>query len=132
MNLFIHFITTFTIATLMSLVLAPNMVLAHSRTDTNDWGYIRIDNLSLNSISTKCYNRYGKGGKWRKTPGRSYYDNHFRSCHGAYIRIDYSVNNKKTVTRFWRNHFNCGSKGLRLEFHQGSSAEPAWIRANCR
>ena len=51
---------------------------------TADWGYIRVDNEGAFVVSSKCYSRSGGGkGSWKRTHAGG-----FRSCRGAYMRID--------------------------------------------
>ncbi len=130
MNLFIHLMTTFIIVIFMNLGLISTMVLAHDGPNTDNWGYIRIDNKRDYPVYTKCYDRYGKGGSWRTT-GK----NHFRSCHGAYMRMDFYANRSpedffptKITQRAWRN---CGDKGLYLKLSDASQGSYK-LRKKCQ
>ncbi len=140
MSVFIHLMTTFIIVFLMNLGLLSTMALAHDEPNTDSWGYIRIDNKSNFPIYTKCYNQHGKGGKWRMT-----WDDHFRSCHGAYMRIDLYVYSSDTDTtaekrtiRVWRNSLKCGDRGLYLKMRGraresiGGRKKPYYVESVCR
>ncbi len=79
MRLLIHFTVIF-----ISYSLVSTIALGHNGENTADWGYIRFDNRAAFTVATKCYNKYGRGGTWKRTNGGG----GFRSCHGAYMRVD--------------------------------------------
>ena len=87
---------------LLGLLLVSPTLFAHEG-DTADWGYIRIDNEGGFIISSKCYDRFGGGGKssWKRT-----YAGGFRSCHGAYMRVD--VQGGGTQRLYFKRSFHCG------------------------
>ncbi len=96
-----RFVTIFISWALFSSM-ALGMSIEHEEPNTNEWGYIRIDNRAGFGLSTKCYTKDGKGSsRWKKANSGG-----FRSCHGAYMRVDTVVN----TYRFWRSQ--CGDKGL--------------------
>ncbi len=89
--------------------------------NTNDWGYIRIGNTSdRHRLHTKCYNKYGKGGRWKSVEPNHGRKAHYRSCHGAYMRVDVypEFSTRKLLTRrIWRNTYQCKTGSLFIHFY---------------
>ena len=103
MKILMHF---FLCLILMSPFYPTGRVWGHKGDNTITYGYIRVDNNGLYTISTRCYNKDGNStSSWKRTPY-----NQFRSCHGAYMRID--LMGSSHVYRIWRHDFNCGKGGL--------------------
>ncbi len=101
MKSFVHFTIVAAICGLISTI-----ALGHNNSDT--WGYMRVDNDGAYVIATRCYDIYGNDvNSWQRTPIGG-----FRSCHGAYIRVDFLFLDAHKTQRFWRSDYDCGNKGL--------------------
>ena len=100
MKLFIYLFSVLSV-----ILLTAGMAVSHDEDNTDNWGYIRVDNHGAFALATKCYDSEGNGGTWRTT-----YSGHFRSCHGAYVRID--IKGGGGTQRIWRKHFHCGTSGM--------------------
>ena len=98
---------------LLGSLLVISSAFGHSG-DTADWGYIKISNYGAFTISTKCYNKDGKAGSWRTT-----YTGEWRSCHGAYVRIDVVGGPKKI--RFSRRDYQCHGAPMYVDISGATS-----------
>ena len=101
--------TIFSCASLFAILLISGIAWGHN--NTNQYGYIRVDSEVPIVISTRCYDGDGDStNSWKRTPY-----NQFRSCHGAYMRIDaIGLDHNHVIGRYWRYTYGCGDKGLYL------------------
>ncbi len=52
---------------LITFGLVSNIALGQKIEYTEDWGYMRVNNYSEYLISTKCYDKRGRGvSKWKR------------------------------------------------------------------
>ncbi len=126
MRSFIHFTITLIVLSCLSHVAFGDSSEGTEKNvqdqNSRDWGYIRIDNLSSkHKLATKCYNKYGKGkGRWKTVHPSFHVGDQFRSCRGAYMRVDVfpSHSTRKLFTqRIWRDAYECNTGRLYIKFY---------------
>ena len=93
-----------------SFLLGLLLVSFSALSEASSSGYIRIENRAGFVISTNCWDEnYNNGAGWKRISTGG-----FRSCHGAYMRVDIigQVDNSKLY--YWRRQFNCTQADRRL------------------
>ena len=93
-----------------SFLLGLLLVSFSALSEASSSGYIRIENRAGYVIATNCWDEnYNNGAGWKRTSIGG-----FRSCHGAYMRIDIIGQAGSNKYYYWRRQYNCTQADRRL------------------